>query len=73
MRYNTNKDFNTYIRSLVKQGWRYEAGGRHCKLITPKGDRTVVVSFSPSDHRAMLNFKRDVRQAQEVSGQRTTR
>ena len=41
-------------------GWRVEVGGRHLKWRGPKG-QLVVSAITPSDHRALMNIKSDLR------------
>jgi hypothetical protein len=60
MKYSNDKDIATLVRSLIRKGWRCHMGGRHGKLTSPDGLR-MTVPCTPSDHRALLNFKRDLR------------
>lgn len=64
MKYCANKDFNVLVKQLVRMGWTFRRGGGHGRLISPHGGSTLTVPSSPSDHRALQNFRRDVRQAQ---------
>jgi hypothetical protein len=64
MKYCANKDFNVLVKQLVRMGWTFRRGGRHGRLISPHGGPTLTVPSSPSDHRALQNFRRDVRQAE---------
>lgn len=45
--------------------YAFEIGGRHMKVIVRRNGRiaTVTCSISPSDHKALLNVRRDVRRA----------
>lgn len=61
MKYSTNKDIAHLISELVREGWRFQRGGRHGKLRSPSG-RYLIVPGSPSDWRAFKNFERDARQ-----------
>lgn len=60
MKYSNDKNIADFVRSLIRIGWQYHMGGRHGKLISPKG-RKIPVPCTPSDYRAILNFKRDIR------------
>lgn len=51
------------VKVLVREGWLFCRGGKHGKLRGPSGKLTLTVPNSPSDHRAFLNFKRDVHHA----------
>jgi len=55
-RYTTNKDWNVVIKRLIRNGWIYQRGGKHGRLVPPNGARTVTVSNSPSDRRSLKNF-----------------
>lgn len=60
MKYSNDRNVSDVVRDLVQNGWRYHMGGRHGKLVSPTG-RRLPVPCTPSDHRAFLNFKRDIR------------
>lgn len=60
MKYSKDKNIATVVRKLVRHGWQYHMGGRHGKLVSPTG-RKMPVPCTPSDHRAVHNFKRDIR------------
>lgn len=62
MKYSNSKEINSLISDLVKVGWEYSRGKRHGKLKAPSNKHTLTVPISPSDYRAFLNFRRDVRQ-----------
>lgn len=60
MHYCNDKDINQLIRGMVRLGWRYERG-RHGKLYHPSGQGFIVFPRTPSDHRSLLNLRRDIR------------
>jgi len=60
MKYSKNKEISCFVGKLISDGWKYHTGGKHGKLISPKGFRIPVPS-TPSDYRAFQNFKRDIR------------
>lgn len=60
MKYCKDRAISDFVRRLIQEGWQYHMGGRHGKLISPSG-RRIPVPCTPSDHRAFLNFKRDIR------------
>ncbi len=60
MHYSKDKEISATVRKLLTKGWRYIAGKKHGKLIAPNG-RKLPVPGTPSDWRASLNFKRDIR------------
>ena len=61
MKYCSNKDMNRIIKQLVNLGWGFRSGRKHRQLIHPNGRPKLTVSKSPSDTRALLNFRSDVR------------
>lgn len=60
-KYSSCKEINVLVNALVREGWEFCRGGKHGKLRRAKDARALVVPGSPSDHRAALNFRRDVR------------
>jgi hypothetical protein len=63
MKYCACKEIDQLVNSLVRDGWVYRRGGKHGRLVTPNAHETLSVPRTPSDYRAFLNFRRDVRQA----------
>jgi hypothetical protein len=68
MKYCSVKEINTLVKVLIQQGWSFRWGGKHGKLFSPTGKTTLSVPCTPSDHRAFLNFKRDIRHALNSGG-----
>lgn len=64
MRYCSAKEINAIVAELVRDGWSFRKRAGHGKLRPPQGRPTLTVPSSPSDHRAWLNFRRDVRHVQ---------
>lgn len=60
MRYSNNKTVSALVRTLIRSGWQYVNGKTHGKLVAPNG-RRLAVPGTPSDWRANLNFRRDIR------------
>lgn len=58
-RYTNNKDFNTLINILKRNGWACQNRKKHNVVISPFGKK-VFFSKTPSDYRALNNFKRDI-------------
>lgn len=58
-KYTQNKDVNQIVKQLVKDGWVFSING-HCRVTHPSG-KYVTFSFTPSDGRAVLNFKSDIK------------
>lgn len=66
MRYCKDKDIAALVRGMIQEGWRWQMGGRHGKLISPYGT-WMAVPCTPGDHRALQNFKRDLRKLINLS------
>ena len=63
MKYCKVPEIDALVAQLVRSGWQFCRGGRHGKLRAPQGSYALTVPISPSDRRAWLNFRRDVRHA----------
>ncbi len=63
-RYSASKEINTLVRQLVRNKWQFQQGGQHGKLYAPNRAACLSVPSTPSDRRAFLNFRQDVRRAQ---------
>ena len=50
------------VKQLIKEGWIPLRKNRHMMIKSPNGI-TLTVPSSPSDVRAVLNFKSDIRRA----------
>ncbi len=62
-KYSRDKNINKLVNRLLKSDeWRIRRG-RHSVLTAPSGKRLAVPS-TPSDRRAYMNFKHDVRRLQ---------
>lgn len=60
-RYSASKEIDVLVRHLVREGWLFRRGGRHGKLYAPGCMACLSVPSTPSDRRAFLNFRQDVR------------
>ena len=63
-RYSTSKEINSLVSLLVREGWQFQRGGSHGKLFAPNRVSCLTVPSTPSDRRAYLNFRQDVRRVQ---------
>lgn len=59
-RYSSSKEINALVGQLIRNGWLFRRGGVHGKLSPPNGG-CVGVPSTPSDRRAYLNFRQNVR------------
>lgn len=65
MRYSKNKEIQKLVSRRVYQGWSYEPGKKHGKLVAPNGRKTPI-PFTPSDWRATRNFRSQLRRMTET-------
>lgn len=63
MKYCASKEIDQLVKGLIREGWYFRRGGKHGRLSSPDGRAKLSVPSTPSDHRAFLNFRRDVRHA----------
>jgi predicted RNA binding protein YcfA (HicA-like mRNA interferase family) len=68
MKYSSAKEVDKLIRQLVTQGWKFWWGGKHGRIRHPQGFPVLTVPKSPSDYRAALNFRRDIRKVYLAHG-----
>jgi predicted RNA binding protein YcfA (HicA-like mRNA interferase family) len=66
MKYSHNKDINSMVKELLKHGWVVIRKNKHVKLQSPTGKTTAVPS-TPSDVRAILNFRADIKRMELAS------
>lgn len=65
MIYSKNKEIQKLVSHQLRQGWHYEPGKKHDKLIAPNG-RKAPIPFTPSDWRAVHNFRSQLRRTAQV-------
>lgn len=72
MIYSNNKDFNKYIKSLIKSGaWVYSKNGKskHSYLQHKTNGARCPVPFSPKgDKSALLNFQNQIKRLEGKHG-----
>lgn len=59
MKYSTSKEIDKEVQLRVREGWQYVRKRKHGRLVSPTGG-FVTVPCTPSDKRALHNFRRDV-------------
>lgn len=59
-KYSNNKEINKIVKSLLREGWTTMGKNKHLRIESPNGTK-MTVPFSPSDVRAELNFKQQIR------------
>ena len=61
MSYCRMPEIDRIVSQLVQQGWQFRQGRKHSRLYAPLGCGVLTVPGTPSDRRAWLNFRREVR------------
>lgn len=58
--YSKDKEISKLVKQLIKAGWAFKQGKKHGLIYAPRGGR-IAVPCTPSDRRAYLNFKRNLK------------
>lgn len=66
MIYSKSKEIQKVVEDHIRQGWRYEPGKKHGKLVAPNG-RKAPIPFTPSDWRAARNFLSQLRKKTKLN------
>ena len=61
-KYSKNKDVDSLVCELLESGWQPLKRKRHWQVVSPTGLK-LTIPVTPSDGRAFLNFRGDVRRA----------
>ena len=59
-RYSNNAQINKLVKLLIRQGYVYQRGKKHGKILSPNGKRRISIPSTPSDWRAPRQFKAEV-------------
>ena len=59
-KYSADKMIHQDVKELLKEGWEITRTKKHKFLTAPNGKK-ILISGTPSDYRARLNFRRDCR------------
>ena len=60
-KYSKDKNIDKIVRELIAEGWSSTRKKGHWQLKPPNSDRIQTVPLTPSDGRAYLNFRSDVK------------
>jgi hypothetical protein len=66
MKYSKCKEIDSLVSRLVRRGWSFQWGGKHGKVGHPTHGGKIIVPKTPSDYRAYLNFRSDVKRLLRV-------
>jgi hypothetical protein len=56
-------DYKKILKEVKRAGWSVTPGKRHLEIRNPEGRRVATCASTPSDRRAVLNFRADLRRA----------
>ena len=59
-KYSKDKDVDSLVHELLDKGWQPLKRKRHWQVVSPTGIK-LTIPVKPSDGRAFLNFRGDVR------------
>lgn len=62
-KYSTDKELNKFIRTLIKNGIVSFKHGKKHNFIILNHSLKITIPGTPSDRKAYLNFKTDIRRA----------
>ena len=60
-KYSKDKNIDKIVRELIVEGWSSTRKKGHWQLKPPNSDRIQTVPLTPSDGRAYLNFRSDIK------------
>lgn len=66
-KFSTDKNIDSLVRELINEGWTPQRKKAHWQLLPPDSAKIQTVPLSPSDGRAYLNFRSDVKR---IKGER---
>lgn len=66
MKLHPDKDIAEALAACIRAGWRVRDGARHIKVYPPAGPM-LVISGTPSDHRAKRNILADLKRAARLT------
>ncbi|RRN04434.1 hypothetical protein V5G99_06690 [Bibersteinia trehalosi] len=60
-KYSSNKDTHQLIQELIKLGWTFNRRSKHSEIWSPDRKQRLFISVSPSDKRAYMKLKSNLR------------
>ncbi len=60
-RYSSSKDIQKLVQRLIQEGGSFESGRRHHRIYPVHSHSFLVISGTPSDRRAFINFSAEAR------------
>lgn len=60
-KYSSDKHIHQYVKKLVKEGWTFNRRAKHSELRSKDGEQIIFLSVSPSDERAIMKLKSNLK------------
>lgn len=64
-KYSNSREIDTLVKQLVGEGWKPIKKKRHWQIVPPDGGKPCTIPTTPSDGRAYLNFRCDIKRGRE--------
>lgn len=61
IKYSSDKDIHHLIQKLTKLGWHFHRRSKHSELWSPNKEQRIFISVSPSDKRAYMKLKSNLK------------
>lgn len=60
-KYSSNKDIHQFVQNLIRFGWTFNRRSKHSEIWSPDRKQRLFISVSPSDKRAYMKLKSNVK------------
>ena len=60
-KYSKDKNIDSLVRELISEGWSSTRKKGHWQIKPPTGNKIQTIPVTPSDGRAFMNFRGDIR------------
>lgn len=64
-KYSTDKNIDSLVKELLVDGWTPTRKKRHWQIISPTNGRVQTIPVTPSDNRAFMNFRSDIKRIKQ--------
>lgn len=60
-KFSSDKHIHQHIKKLIKEGWTFNRRSKHSELRSKDGKQKIFLSVTPSDKRAYMKFKSNLK------------
>ena len=64
-KFSADKNIDSLVRELLVDGWQPIRKKRHWQVVPPTGGKAQTIPVTPSDSRAFLNFRGDIKRIKQ--------